>query len=41
MTNTGFFGQPIERSLLIFQQLIDPDLDHSQTGLPSDMRYLS
>src|SRR5437667_4692983 len=33
MTNAGFFGQPIERPLVLFQQLIDSDFDHLQYSI--------
>ena len=35
MTDAGFFGQPIERPLVLFQQLIDSDFDHYDIRSPS------
>ena len=35
MTDAGLFGQPVERPLLLFQQLIDSDFDHYNIRSPS------
>ena len=35
VTNACLFGQPVERPLLLFQQLIDSDFDHYNIRSPS------
>ncbi len=34
MTNAGFFGQPIEGPLILFQQFVDSDSDHCSARPP-------
>jgi hypothetical protein len=33
MTDAGLFGQPIEGSFMLFQQLVDSDSNHATPGL--------
>jgi hypothetical protein len=34
MADAGFFGQPIERPLMLFQQLVDADSNHCNARPP-------
>lgn len=41
MTYSSFFGQPIEGPLMLLQQLIHANSNHSDPDLPKCARYLS